>query len=180
MTRSIETRSGFISALDRLMSKVEFDTAGGCWLFNRFTDHDGYGMFHAGRECRAHRAAYALMIGEIPRGLLVRHKCDVRACVNPDHLTLGTHADNMADMKARKRQSRKAAPVTPNRSNRLGPDKAKAVYQASGSSYEIARLFGVTPSMVRRIRRNEAWADITASLTRGELRHVPGLMEQNA
>lgn len=71
-----------------------------CWLWGGMTSRSGYGIFH-GRP--AHRASYELHKGPIPDGLLIRHTCDTPPCVNPDHLLVGTPADNARDMKERAR-----------------------------------------------------------------------------
>jgi hypothetical protein len=79
-----------------------------CWLWNASVHTNGYGKFSAGLGKNggwenAHRVSYRLTKGEIPEGLVVRHKCDVRLCVNPDHLELGTKSDNAQDMMKRGR-----------------------------------------------------------------------------
>jgi hypothetical protein len=86
---------------ERFLSKVDKNGAGGCWNWTAFVGPSGYGTFWAdGETKRAHRIAYELWIGEIPDGLIVRHKCRLnRKCVNPEHLEIGTHQDNMNDMK---------------------------------------------------------------------------------
>ena len=76
----------------------------GCWLWNGHKDADGYGLaFHAKRL--AHRVSYEEFVSPIPKGLNVLHRCDVRCCVNPEHLFLGTQQDNMKDMYSKGRQN---------------------------------------------------------------------------
>ena len=78
--------------------------ASGCWLWLGPRDGDGYGRFWInGRKTSAHRLAWTLAHGEIADGLHVLHRCDRPACVNPDHLALGTHWQNMADRDAKGR-----------------------------------------------------------------------------
>lgn len=78
-----------------------------CWLWRGCVHYLGYGVTSVGgKQVRAHRLAWTYANGPIPDGLLVRHKCDVPLCVNPDHLLLGTYADNAADMVSRGRQAK--------------------------------------------------------------------------
>lgn len=75
-----------------------------CILWPWTLDKDGYGQVRIHGHKGAHRIVYAVFNGPIPDGLHVLHTCDTPACVNPAHLKLGTHADNMRDKRIRKRQ----------------------------------------------------------------------------
>lgn len=85
--------------------KVKFFVAeNGCWLWQASLTTKGYGSFWDGsRLDRAHRYSYKTFRGEIPKGLIVMHKCDIPACVNPVHLQLGTYQDNVDDAISKKR-----------------------------------------------------------------------------
>jgi len=81
------------------------DRSGDCWLFTGYLTPAGYGRFSiAGVQQQAHRVAYMFTHGPIPEGMVICHRCDVRHCVNPSHIFLGTHADNVADMDAKGRR----------------------------------------------------------------------------
>lgn len=84
------------AVLERLLAKVEY-TPGGCWVWTGSRDPNGYGQIAVdGRPRKAHRVAYAALVGPIPDGLQLDHLCRVRACVNPDHLEPVTLRENVA------------------------------------------------------------------------------------
>jgi hypothetical protein len=80
------------------------DDVTGCWIWVGGLVNGGYGAFRLGSKIlRAHRVAFELFKHSIPNGKLVMHKCDVRRCINPEHLFLGSHKDNTQDMLAKNR-----------------------------------------------------------------------------
>lgn len=95
------------------IARATMVTANGCWEWLLGKDRVGYGRLKiqlgsrsAFRFSSAHRYAWELWRGPIPDGMNVLHKCDNRACCNPDHLFLGTQQDNMRDMHAKGRGPR--------------------------------------------------------------------------
>lgn len=100
---------------DRFERQVMRGLPSGCWLWTGSLTANGYGQIGrdgGGGVTYAHRASYEMHIGPIPDGLHVRHRCDNPPCVNPMHLELGTHADNMRDMASRGRASNQNATKT--------------------------------------------------------------------
>jgi HNH endonuclease len=87
---------------DRFWTKV--NKTDDCWLWTAGLNHDGYGTFSFyGSIISVHRIAWMLLKSEIPKGMNVLHKCDVRNCLNPDHLYLGTQKENRRDADERGR-----------------------------------------------------------------------------
>ncbi len=87
--------------IERFTAKVK--RTPGCWLWQGSLTPLGYGQFSYLGDQRAHRASWRIFCGEIPSGMFVLHRCDVRNCVNPEHLFLGTQADNIRDKVAKGR-----------------------------------------------------------------------------
>lgn len=114
---------------------------------------DGYGAFGMGRGKveKAHRMAYRLIHGDIPAGLYILHRCNVRLCVNPDHLMAGTHYENMRQMRDQERHSGKLTRETAR--------ALKDLVAAGWSQAAAGRVFGIKPSQASRIMRGEQWSD---------------------
>ncbi len=160
----------------RFDSKWIPDPTSGCWLWTASVDRNGYGWFQngVGRAAKAHRISHELHVGPIPRGLNVCHKCDVPGCVNPDHLFLGTHKDNVDD-KVQKGRQAKGDAINRNRrvarGERNGNSKLKAVdvkeirrrYAGGGiTQAQIGSEYNVSQVLIGKIVRNESWAELEA------------------
>ena len=143
------------AAKKRFESK--FVKADGCWEWNAGCWKNGYGAFGLdGKTQRAHRVSYQLYLGEIPEGLQVLHKCDNRACVNPEHLFLGTHADNMKDCAKKGRYGSPSGEK--HYKSKLTDEQVadiRARQKAGVKGTDLAREFGLTPSGISRIVLNK-------------------------
>jgi hypothetical protein len=93
-----------IPPFKRLLSHYDEDPVTGCWLWNSSTYKSGYGWLKVfGKVVSAHRYSYELHKGEIPKGMHILHSCDVKTCINPEHLRPGTHQENMNEAVERSR-----------------------------------------------------------------------------
>jgi len=144
----------------RLWSRVKRGT--GCWEWQAGKTSAGYGEFMFRRKMYyAHRAAWQVTRGSIPKGQCVRHRCDNPACCRPDHLELGFQADNVQDMIERGRD-RKALGEENGRS-KLNADKVRRVrvLRCRGFSYsEIGRDVGVHKDTVRAVLKGRTWKHV--------------------
>ena len=147
----------------RLPSRRQFlshvTASGGCWLWTGPQHHNGYGYICLRGQKQplfAHRVSYELFIGPIPRGKSVLHRCDVRDCVSPAHLFLGTQTDNMRDAANKGRLRRQLR--RPRRVLTEG-DIAEAVrLRTTGATYvELATRFDVAWLTVWRALKGRTW-----------------------
>lgn len=137
----------------------------GCWNWTGGTNGKGYGLFKVPgtrKNMTAHRMSYALRNGEITSDQWVLHKCDNPLCVNPDHLFLGTPADNVADMDAK---GRRVSPVRKGERNGralLDADKVRLIRLLHGkfSRDAMTKIFGIGKSQLHRVVTRQQWANV--------------------
>jgi len=150
------------SLLVRFMRRVHItDIEGSCWLWSGKPESNGYGRFHAGQgeQWRAHKLSYMLFKGEVPRGNVIRHSCSTPMCVNPDHLSIGTQAQNVQDMVLH---------GTIARGERCGGSKLtkqlvreiRERHAAGESGNSIAKTVPVSASAVMRVVKRKSWQHI--------------------
>lgn len=147
---------------ERFWGKV--DQTGECWVWTAARYPNGYGIFVAKKGESpegAHRVAYRLVHGRIPKGMQILHRCDNRACVRPDHLFAGTQGDNIADMHAKKRWKRRK------RVDQRGEKNPNAILSdaqvaqmladlaAGEGPVSVARRFGIHYKTLWAIRRRK-------------------------
>lgn len=161
---------------ERFMSKVSPEPNTGCWLWTGALTGLAYGSFSiGGKDVRAHRYSWELVHGPIPAGLCACHRCDTPICVNPDHLFLGTHAENDADRHAKGRDAcgdRSSSRLHPEARPRGEKSSAAKLTEAQVkeirrlrrdtpiSQRAVAALFGLTHSSVAKIESRRSWRHV--------------------
>lgn len=152
----------FFDIPDRFSNKVD-TSSGECWLWTASKNSKGYGSYKLnGNLVLAHRYSWEFFNGTIPKGIFVLHKCDVRNCVNPKHLFIGTNRDNAIDM------INKGRGYTPrgekhgmSQLTQVHVDEIRKSYQrytkGTFSQGWLAQKYGVSQQTVSRIVNNKAW-----------------------
>lgn len=140
---------------ERFEAKFERVTETGCWLWvGAIFPARGYGAFAYPGEQLAHRVSWLLYRGPIPEAAHVLHRCDVRACVNPEHLFLGDQAANMADKVAKGKQAKGADFI--NRT-KLTEAQVLAIRADPRRQIDIAAQYGLKQSTVSGIQLRKSW-----------------------
>ena len=131
-----------------------------CWLWNGYKHRSGYGNIKVdGKVIKTHRLSWTIHNGEIPKGMCVLHKCDVRSCVNPKHLFLGTQRDNLDDMvkKGRSNHGEKHPLALLTKKDVL---RIRMLFKKEKSISELAEKFNVGYHVIWFIVRNKSWKQI--------------------
>jgi len=149
---------------DRFWSKVDKRGPDDCWLWTAAVNEHGYGVMRpqgqrSGPTVKAHRVSL-MLAGVNVEGLLIRHACDNPPCVNPTHLSVGTHADNSADMVSRERQARGSRNGTSKLTEKqVAEIRARA---AQGDLHRaIAADYGISRSRVTMLVNGKGWAHVS-------------------
>jgi hypothetical protein len=147
-------------AIDRFYMQVDIKDDTECWLWTSGKDKDGYGSFRGDVDgvsySRAHRYSYAYFKGEITNSLQVLHSCDTPSCCNPEHLSLGTNSDNMADRDAKGR-CRAGRPGETNAHAVLTEKQVLEILKDPSTHANIAHTYGISRATVSDIKRGHSW-----------------------
>lgn len=152
----------------RFDKKYTKDIATGCWIWTAAACSRGYGFINDNGEIRrSHRVSWELHNGPIPEGsgyhgTCVLHKCDTPECVNPDHLFLGTQAENVTDMFGKGR-GKKASGERHGRAKLTKKDvlSIRRRYAEGGISHQkIASKYRVSESLVGFIVNRKIWRHV--------------------
>lgn len=156
---SIQYMSDFA---DRFWSHVNKE--GDCWewLGGKNKNHNGYGRFYLkGKMYRAHRVSWELSNKrEIPKDMIVMHSCDNPSCVNPAHLSIGTHKENTQDCIKKERKASCLGVL--NSSCKLTAEQVKEIRSLRGviSHRELGEKYGVSKSLIGLIQQGRRWQHI--------------------
>ena len=152
------------SLAERLERLSEPCPMSGCRIFMGWLLPAGYGHIGRGGHGKgtllAHRAAWLAYHGEIPKGMHVLHHCDVRCCVNPEHLFLGAHIDNMRDMDKKGRRITPDRKGSRNGAAKLTEKQAAEIRNSTDKTRILCERYGVKPTSIQHIRAGKTWKHV--------------------
>lgn len=151
----------------RIFDRIE-KTESGCWLYTGGIQKGGYGVISIkNKSVQTHRVSYELRVGSIPEGMCVLHRCDVRRCINPEHLFLGTLGDNNTDRKQKGRNTDRRGERNPQA--KADTEKIRKLREAHAtrrySQRQLAKMFGLCQQQVSVIVRGKAWSHVPDPVT---------------
>jgi hypothetical protein len=145
----------------------QVDKSGPCWLWTGTVNRDGYGTHYQGRRKHmAHRWAWVESGRELPNGSILMHRCDVPACVNPDHLRVGTHQDNQADKFTKGRQAKGSCVGNAILTEAAVEDIRRRYVRQSrpgaggGNVRQLAAEYGVTLDTIYKVVSGKHWGHV--------------------
>ena len=149
--RGLLPKAKEITIRQKLLQNIKKDKDG-CWIWQKGKNNRGYGTISLPHQKKAyaHRVSYEIFKGEIPQGMCVCHKCDVPACVNPEHLFVGSHQDNIRDAWVKGR-----LPLPPPRYGEKHHNAAftaievREIRRSTRPHKELAERFGVHPMTIK-------------------------------
>lgn len=162
MSIRFRKNAGFAERFARFAMPVPFS---GCYIWTGNVTDRGYGFFQRGigdgKKVRilAHRASYETFAGAIPAGMFVCHKCDTPSCVNPQHLFLGTPADNSRDMVSKARTNPLRGEKHQNA--KITEDDVRSIRESLMPYSQMAAKYGLSLAAIHNIKHRKSWGHVT-------------------
>jgi len=153
-----------MNIIERFNQYVTYEPNTGCHLWTGNYKHTGYGGFtyYNNKSMTSSRASYLIFKGEIPNGMQVCHSCDVKECVNPDHLFVGTHKDNVQDMIQKGRKMSSFGVL--NGMSKITDEIVRTIRQnytgAWGEQKRLCEQYGISAPQMSGLLNNKFWRHI--------------------